>query len=496
MLLLLLAARPFLFLFASDVTGRSASRARARHRQRAARRGRVRGVGGGGVGLAMPARRGPTREQGAAVSRPVAPTPPPDGVLAARAPATPPSPRLPRPQATTSRVAARDGPGPGSGAPAAAGTDAPHPSSESDASADWLATLEETFVVVSARDEQRLGSVGATFADVARRHAPRLLAEAGSYAAVERAPTARLTLTATEEDVRASVASLSSTFTQLERRGVPAAALRKSAAAAAALAHDVSAAHALAVGARVRQLEAEEATAVVHIAHGAARSIAEALHADFEARLQRVATTLRELEERARALLRDRHAPAGGAAAGAAPDAAAAATGEAVAAAAPAPAPARDGAGCRATRAALLRKEDARDAPAPSAALKKAPLDGGSDGGGGRSRCSGGGERAPEVAVPPKKRIPPPAPWKKRTKAASADPKAKKVPAVQSLPADKQRVLAAWFRDHFVNPYASADDKARLARSAGLTVKQVSDWLTNARSRVWRPFMANVCAGL
>ena len=40
-----------------------------------------------------------------------------------------------------------------------------------------------------------------------------------------------------------------------------------------------------------------------------------------------------------------------------------------------------------------------------------------------------------------------------------------------------------WFDDHINNPYPTIDDKEKLARLGGVSVKQVTAWFSNRRNR-------------
>lgn len=51
------------------------------------------------------------------------------------------------------------------------------------------------------------------------------------------------------------------------------------------------------------------------------------------------------------------------------------------------------------------------------------------------------------------------------------------------LPEMALDLLNEWFDEHFNNPYPTLEDKERLAKSGGITVKQVSAWFSNRRNR-------------
>lgn len=45
----------------------------------------------------------------------------------------------------------------------------------------------------------------------------------------------------------------------------------------------------------------------------------------------------------------------------------------------------------------------------------------------------------------------------------------------------KKDILSKWVKENGNNPYPSEDDKERLAEECNLSIKQVSNWFTNAR---------------
>ncbi|TMW61590.1 hypothetical protein Poli38472_012781 [Pythium oligandrum] len=60
-----------------------------------------------------------------------------------------------------------------------------------------------------------------------------------------------------------------------------------------------------------------------------------------------------------------------------------------------------------------------------------------------------------------------------------------------TLNADAKNVLKAWMfsPEHFAHPYPSEEEKEELASEAGIEVKQLSNWFTNARKRLWQPVL-------
>ncbi|KAG1348164.1 BEL1-like homeodomain protein 4 [Cocos nucifera] len=59
----------------------------------------------------------------------------------------------------------------------------------------------------------------------------------------------------------------------------------------------------------------------------------------------------------------------------------------------------------------------------------------------------------------------------------------------RGLPERSVNVLRAWLFEHFLHPYPSDADKQQLARQAGLSRNQVSNWFINARVRLWKPMV-------
>ncbi|WOL07477.1 hypothetical protein Cni_G16218 [Canna indica] len=59
----------------------------------------------------------------------------------------------------------------------------------------------------------------------------------------------------------------------------------------------------------------------------------------------------------------------------------------------------------------------------------------------------------------------------------------------RGLPERSVSILRAWLFEHFLSPYPSDVDKHILARQAGLSRSQVSNWFINARVRLWKPMV-------
>jgi len=54
------------------------------------------------------------------------------------------------------------------------------------------------------------------------------------------------------------------------------------------------------------------------------------------------------------------------------------------------------------------------------------------------------------------------------------------------IPKKALTTLKNWLTEHFQDPYPSPAEKIRLANEAGITLKQVQNWFTNARGRIWK----------
>ena len=48
-------------------------------------------------------------------------------------------------------------------------------------------------------------------------------------------------------------------------------------------------------------------------------------------------------------------------------------------------------------------------------------------------------------------------------------------------------VLKEWLSKNYLKPHPSREEKIELARQSGMNTKQVTDWFTNARARMWKP---------
>lgn len=66
----------------------------------------------------------------------------------------------------------------------------------------------------------------------------------------------------------------------------------------------------------------------------------------------------------------------------------------------------------------------------------------------------------------------------------------------RGLPERSVSVLRAWMFDNFLHPYPKDAEKHLLAIKSGLTRSQVSNWFINARVRLWKPLVEDMCAEL
>jgi hypothetical protein len=49
--------------------------------------------------------------------------------------------------------------------------------------------------------------------------------------------------------------------------------------------------------------------------------------------------------------------------------------------------------------------------------------------------------------------------------------------------------LQRWFLENFANPYPDDPTKRRLIEEAKITERQLGNWLSNTRVRVWKPLL-------
>lgn len=54
------------------------------------------------------------------------------------------------------------------------------------------------------------------------------------------------------------------------------------------------------------------------------------------------------------------------------------------------------------------------------------------------------------------------------------------------FPPRARALLKAWFIAHAQDPYPSHEEKIKLAREGGISMKQLENWLTNTRGRIWK----------
>ena len=61
----------------------------------------------------------------------------------------------------------------------------------------------------------------------------------------------------------------------------------------------------------------------------------------------------------------------------------------------------------------------------------------------------------------------------------------------RELPAGAVAVLKAWLLspEHFTHPYPTPQDQIALMEKTGIDKKQLKNWFTNARRRIWKPML-------
>ncbi|RHY43737.1 hypothetical protein DYB38_011710, partial [Aphanomyces astaci] len=61
----------------------------------------------------------------------------------------------------------------------------------------------------------------------------------------------------------------------------------------------------------------------------------------------------------------------------------------------------------------------------------------------------------------------------------------------RELPPATVKILKDWMlsTEHIKHPYPTDDDKKKLLETTGINMKQLTNWFTNARKRIWKPMM-------
>jgi hypothetical protein len=61
----------------------------------------------------------------------------------------------------------------------------------------------------------------------------------------------------------------------------------------------------------------------------------------------------------------------------------------------------------------------------------------------------------------------------------------------RELPAGAVSTLKAWLLspEHFSHPYPTPQDQVMLMQTTGIDKKQLKNWFTNARRRIWKPML-------
>ena len=76
---------------------------------------------------------------------------------------------------------------------------------------------------------------------------------------------------------------------------------------------------------------------------------------------------------------------------------------------------------------------------------------------------------------------------RKRTR--SPPPASPKGRSRRELPTHAVEILKAWLTSpqHFHHPYPTPEDQQSLMAQTGIDKKQLKNWFTNARRRIWKP---------
>lgn len=74
---------------------------------------------------------------------------------------------------------------------------------------------------------------------------------------------------------------------------------------------------------------------------------------------------------------------------------------------------------------------------------------------------------------------------------ASVDGKTGRAKSRRELPAGAVATLKAWLLspEHFTHPYPTPQDQMMLMQKTGIDKKQLKNWFTNARRRIWKPML-------
>jgi Homeobox KN domain len=73
----------------------------------------------------------------------------------------------------------------------------------------------------------------------------------------------------------------------------------------------------------------------------------------------------------------------------------------------------------------------------------------------------------------------------------SVDGKTGRAKSRRELPAGAVATLKAWLLspEHFTHPYPTPQDQMMLMQKTGIDKKQLKNWFTNARRRIWKPML-------
>ena len=96
---------------------------------------------------------------------------------------------------------------------------------------------------------------------------------------------------------------------------------------------------------------------------------------------------------------------------------------------------------------------------------------------------------AAPAAPAAKPKSPVPATREPRKRTRSPPPASPKGRSRRELPTHAVEILKAWLTSpqHFHHPYPTPEDQQSLMAQTGIDKKQLKNWFTNARRRIWKP---------
>jgi hypothetical protein len=80
-----------------------------------------------------------------------------------------------------------------------------------------------------------------------------------------------------------------------------------------------------------------------------------------------------------------------------------------------------------------------------------------------------------------------------RSSPASPDDDTDSTSSKRQLPQGARTILKDWLMspEHFYNPYPTTEEKTDLIEKTGIEMKQLTNWFTNARKRIWKPLLTS-----